>query len=76
MRLIGVQQREVVGLFEISSKDVKLLLDAIDHCEINIDENNSNLVKAKNYFIEVFVKQMISFEEALEKDYGIRSDTE
>lgn len=76
MRLIGVQQREVVGLFEISSKDVKLLLDALDHCEINIDENNSNLVKAKNYFIEVFVKQMISFEEALEKDYGIRSDTE
>ena len=75
MRLIGVQQREVVGLFEISSKDVKLLLDALDHCEINIDENNSNLVKAKNYFIEVFVKQMISFEEALEKDYGIRSDT-
>ena len=76
MRLIGVQQREVVGLFEISSKDVKLLLDALDHCEINIDENNSNLVNAKNYFIEVFVKQMISFEEALEKDYGIRSDTE
>jgi hypothetical protein len=76
MRLIGVQQREVVGLFEISSKDVKLLLDALDHCEINIDENNLNLVNAKNYFIEVFVKQMISFEEALEKDYGIRSDTE
>jgi hypothetical protein len=76
MRLIGVQQREVVGLFEISSKDIKLLLDALDHCEINIDENNPRLVKARDYFIGVFTKQMISFEEALEKDYGIRSDTE
>ena len=70
MRLLGIQSKEVFGLFEISSKDVKLLLDALDHCELKIDDKDPALVAARDYFVNVFAKQMIEFEEALKKDYG------
>lgn len=70
MKLLGIQSKEVYGLFEISSKDLKLLLDALDLCQLNIDEKDIAHVKARDYFVDVFTKQMIEFEEALKRDYG------
>lgn len=74
MKLIGIQTKEVCGLFEISSKDLDLLLTALDNCVVHTDKNDPKTSKASAYLTDVFTKQLIAFEKALEEEYGIRPD--
>lgn len=69
VNLIAVQPRDVYALFEISHKNLGLLVEAMKRCEISIDKQDPKEIQIEEAF-QAFFNQMNDMDKKLGSEYG------
>jgi hypothetical protein len=75
MSLVAVQPRDVYALFEISHKNLGLLVEAIKRCEISIDKQDPKEIQIEEAF-QTFFNQINDLDKKLGAEYGDPSNPE
>jgi hypothetical protein len=54
MKILEVLPRDIVVRTEFTIKEINMFLDFIDHCTVEVDPNDSNMVEADKYVRSIF----------------------
>jgi hypothetical protein len=75
IRLLGIQERDVYALFEMSHRSIVLLAEAFRKTQINVDKTDPDDVLIEECFLS-FYRQLESLEKQLGDKYGSPSNPE
>jgi len=67
MKMVGVEKRDVYFLMEFSLEDVKKLLIALNHCQIDYDSTDEETDEAITFFKAKFHPYF----DAIANEYGL-----
>lgn len=71
--ILAIQERDVYALIEISHKNVNLLTEALNKCQISVDKTVLKDVEIEECFLS-FYQQLESLQKRLEEQYGSPSN--
>jgi len=72
MKMVGVEKRDIYFLMEFSLEDIKKLLIALNHCQIDYDSSDEEINEAVNFLKGKFHPYF----DAIANEYGLYTKEE
>ena len=68
MKILNVEPKDIHVTFDMSAKEIDLILDAMEHSEVTFDsDENPELKKAATFLKDVFFKNLDAVSEEIKR---------
>jgi len=67
MKLLGIENREIVAILEFSIQELKDLISGLSLCKIDYDGKNENEVRAVTYLTKTFFPAIVELVKKIEE---------